>query len=123
MKKFLAYIVGVSLLCGCSLYQIDSDEISTNYYPSKTSTQSISYIENVKDPHDVIGFVTVNAERRQKISEVLLKMKREAAIMGGDAITKIETDATGSWKALPAQELIGNGYIRANFRSSVIIFK
>jgi hypothetical protein len=80
-------------------------------------------MENIEQEYDVIGIVTVNAERRQPISDVLKKMKREAAILGGDAFTDVKTDATGVWKRLPAQKLIGNAYVRANFTGSVIVLK
>ncbi len=50
-------------------------------------------------------------------------MKREAAILGADAITNIQSDATGAWKKLPAQEVVGNGYVRANFTATAIVFK
>jgi len=83
----------------------------------------VVFLEKSDRPCEVIGYVNVNAERRQLFSEVLEKMKREAAIMGGDAITDLRSDATGQWKRLPAQQIIGNAYVRANFTVSVIIFK
>ena len=110
-------------MSGCSLYHINSEEITTNYYPSKQSPRDIVYLENIDQPHELIGIVTVNAERRQRISEILEKMKREAAILGADAITNIRTDSTGQWKSLPAQNLISNGYIRANFSATAVKFK
>ncbi|MCA9400460.1 MAG: hypothetical protein KC713_02450 [Candidatus Omnitrophica bacterium] len=122
-KHILPLIAVVFLFAGCSLYHVNSEDISADYYPSKNSPEEILYIENVKEPHEVIAYVNVNAERRQKISEVIDKMKREAAILGGDAITAVKTDATGTWKSLPAQEVIGNAYVRANFKASVIKFK
>ncbi len=107
----------------CSLYQVDSKDITTDYYPSKPSADDVAYLETVTQPNETIGYVTVNTERRQQISDVIEKMKREAAILGGDAITDIKTDATGTWKKLPAQKLVSNGYVRAKFTATVIIFK
>ena len=56
-----------------------------------------------------------------KIKEGIEKMKSEAAILGGEAITDIQSDATGLWKRLPAQRTIGNAYVRANFTASVVV--
>lgn len=108
---------------GCSLYHVSSEETSLNYYPPKDSTKGIVYQEKIDKPHEVIGYVTVNSERRQKISEIIERMKRETAILGGDLITNLQSDATGEWKRLPAQEIIGNAYVRANFRATVVILK
>lgn len=47
-------------------------------------------------------------------------MKREAAILGGDAITDIQSDATGTWKRLPIQKTIGNAYVRSNYTAEVV---
>ncbi len=87
------------------------------------SYDDVIYIENLDKPHDVIGRIIVNAERRQRVSEVLDKMKREAAILGGDVITDIQSDATGEWKKLPAQQVIGNAYVRSNFSATVTVIK
>lgn len=108
---------------GCSIYHIHSEDVSADYYPSKANADEVVYLEEVTRPNKVIGQVTVNAERRQSIDEVILKIKREAAVLGGDAITNLQTDATGNWKKLPAQQLIGNGYIRANFSATVVAFQ
>ena len=129
MKKTISLILPVVLIAitiifsACSLYRVDSKDITTNYYPSNTSINDVVYLESIDKPHEIIGIVTVNAERRQSIDNVMDKIKREAAILGGDVITDIKTDATGYWKKLPAQKLIGNGYIRANFTAVVAVFK
>ena len=124
MRKLIIFLLPVTLfLTGCSLYHVNSEDISTEYHPSKNSPLEIVYLEEVTKPHEVIGYVTVNAERRQRIGEVIEKMKREAAILGGDAITNIKSNATGQWLQLPAQELIGNGYVRADFTATTVVFK
>jgi hypothetical protein len=56
------------------------------------------------------------------VDDAIDKLKREAAIMGGDAITEIETNSTGFWQSLPAQKLIKNAYVRVNFRAKVVVF-
>ena len=124
MKRVLSLLILLVLTTsGCTLYHVSSEDSADNFYPSKTSINDIAYLETITQPHEVIGSVVVNAERRQYISEVVDKMKREAAILGGDAITKIQSDATGEWKKLPVQELLGNAYIRANFRATVVVLK
>lgn len=124
MKKIFFFLLGVVFMTsGCSVYYVDSQDTTMDYYPSKASENDVVYIENIDQPHTVIGHVRVNTERRQRISDVITKMKREAAILGGDAITDIQTDATGQWKKLPVQNVIGNGYVRANFTSNVVVFK
>ena len=125
MKKInlLFLSLAVVIFAGCSLYHVDSKDTTLDFYPPKESADQIVYIENVQKPHQVIGYVTVNTERRQWMSEILEKMKREAAILGGDAITGISSDSTGEWKRLPAQEIVGKAYIRANFRATVVVFK
>lgn len=108
---------------GCSLYHVTSEETTLNYYPPKDSIAGITYQEKVDQPHEVIGYVTVNSERRQKVSEIIERMKRETAILGGDIITNLQSDATGEWKRLPAQQVLGNAYVRANFRATVVVLK
>ncbi|MDP8212009.1 MAG: hypothetical protein P9X22_01800 [Candidatus Zapsychrus exili] len=123
IKKTLILISCIFLLSSCSVYKVTSQDITDNYYSSKASTKDVAYIKTISKPHEVIGYITVNAERRQPMDEVLEKIKREAAILGGDAITDIKTDATGQWKSLPAQKFIGNAYVRANFTATVVAFE
>ncbi|MBU0469229.1 MAG: hypothetical protein KKD07_01660 [Candidatus Omnitrophica bacterium] len=129
MKKTISLNLPIVLIAitiifsSCSLYRVDSKDITTTYYPSKKSISDVIYLESIDKPHEIIGIVTVNAERRQGIDDIMDKIKREAAILGGDIITDIKTDATGYWKSLPAQNFIGNGYIRANFSAVVAVFK
>ena len=123
MRSFLLFIFLLLVTSGCTIYHIDSQETSGYYYPSKGSASEVIYLENINQPHKIIGYVTVNAERRQSLSEILAKMKREAAIIGADAITEIKTDSTGTWKKFPAQNVIGNAYLRANFTATAVVFK
>ncbi|MCA9398438.1 MAG: hypothetical protein KC618_01730, partial [Candidatus Omnitrophica bacterium] len=118
------FVIPLVLLCSaCSIYHINSEDVSSDFYYPKASINDVVYIENIQEKHEVIGFITVNTERNQRLSEVMQKLKREAAILGADAITDIKSDATGQWKKLPAQEIIGNGYVRANFTASAVVFK
>ncbi len=122
IKKATIFITLIFLISACSLYSIDSKDITTNFYSPKISADEVVYMANITQPYEVIGIVKVNAERRQHVSEVIKKMKYEAAILGGDAITEIESNATGTWQKLPAQDIIGNAYVRSDFTASVVVF-
>ena len=122
-KRILTLTVLVLFTSSCRIYHVNSVDRTEAFYPQK-SIEEVAYLEDVERPHEVIGTVTVNAERNQRTFEdVIIKMRREAAILGGDAVTNIQTDATGVWKRLPAQPTIGNAYVRANFTAEVVVFK
>jgi hypothetical protein len=120
LKRFL--VLAVLISTGCTLYRVDSQEIGSTLYPSKHSPSEVSYMQSVNKPYEVIGYVTVNAERHQAFDEILEKMKKEAAILGADAIINITQNASGSWKSVPAQRLMGNAYLRSDFRATAIVF-
>lgn len=122
MKQLLPLFLIVLLASGCSLYTVSSEETTEEFFPSKSSASQILYLETVNQPHKVIGYVTVNAERRRTLEDVVDMLKREAAIIGGDGITDVQSDATGFWKKLPGQRFIGNAYIRINFKATVVAF-
>ena len=125
MARQFIFLLGLLIftITGCSLYSINSEEVTSNYYPPKGSTQEVEYAETITRPHEIIGFVTVNAERNQKMQDVIEKIKREAAILGGDAITNITSNASGSWKKVPPKRLLGNAYVRTNFTATVVAYK
>lgn len=123
IKNVVALIAFVLLTSSCSIYHIHSVDSTDNYYPSKSAGE-VAYLEEIDEDYAIIGTVTVNGERKQRsIDDILVKMKREAAILGGNAITDIQSDATGVWKRLPVQQTIGNAYVRANYTASVVIFE
>ena len=107
---------------GCSVFQVDSRTETTKYYPPKTSVSEVAYLESLDKPYEVIGTVIVTTERRQALENVIPKMLYEASVMGGDAITDIQTDATGAWKKIKPQALLGNAYIRSNYSAKVVVF-
>ena len=113
----------VFLASGCSIISVDSKEMTEDIYPSKSSKDQVVYLEEVNQPHKVIATVVVNTERNQRVSDVIEKMKYEAAILGGDAITDLRTDAGGIWKKLPVQKFVSNAYVRASFTASVVVFQ
>ena len=84
-KKNLFLIFCTVFISACSIYGVNYEETTTAFYPPKKSSLEVKYIENITSPHEVIGFVTINTERRQQMSEIIEKMKREAAVLGGDA--------------------------------------
>ena len=120
IKKFLSLIILVLLTSSCSIYHITSESSTDSYYPAG-ETSAVVYLDRIDDTYEVIGTVTVNAERRQRLNDIIERMKHEAAILGGEAITDLQSDATGVWKRLPIQQAIGNAYVRANFTASVVV--
>ena len=115
------------LASSCSFYQIDSHVISDHIFPSKASPDDITYLENISDvtkPYEIIGQITVNVERRQAFQEIMEKMKREAALLGGDCITNIHINAgTGHWAKIKPKKIFGNANIRSNYIADVIVFE
>ena len=122
MKKTILLLTLSIFVSGCSIYRINSEEVTSNYHPSKKPEQ-VQFLEETSDSYEIVGFVTINSERNQNFEEIVEKMKKEAAVLGGDAIINITTNATGTWKKLPAQKFVGNAYVRANYSATVIVFK
>jgi len=82
----------------------------------------VAYIEKVDKPFVQIAEVSVTTERRQSLKEVLPKLKQEAGMLGADAITDVQGEATDFWKALPQQKIIGNGYVRSTYTAKAIVW-
>lgn len=120
IKRILSLSAVVLLTASCSIYHINSEEVSTSFYPSKTSASEVDFLDSVSQQHEVLGFITVNTERNKRMQDVIAQMKREAAVMGADAITNITSDATGTWKKVPVQKLFGNAFVRANFTATAV---
>ncbi len=123
MKKLFLLPLLALVLTGCTIYQIDSKDTTDNFYAPKTEIDQVQYLETVDRAHDQIGVVTVTTERRQSLEDAIPKLKQEAAILGGDAITDIQSDATENWKKVRPKKLLGNAYIRATYTAKVIVFK
>jgi hypothetical protein len=102
-------------LSSCMLYKINSDETSLDFYEPNTSAKEVVYLEEASPTQEVIGTVVINTERRTDREEVIIKAKREAARLGGDAITNLrEEPPTGKGKHMK------NAYIRTNYRADVL---
>lgn len=128
-STFLAVLILVALgiafssTAGCSFYVVDSEDVPQAIYPPKQDPSQVEYLPVVNRPHEVIGIVKVTTQRSQKISKIIDLMKQEAARLGADAITNLSSDATGTWKKLKPQELLGNAYINAEYRATAVVFK
>lgn len=122
LSILLALLLTTSF-AGCTFYSIDSKDTTQDFYAPKQSIDDVQYIEKVEQPSIEIGVVTVTTERRQSLEDVLPKLKQEAAILGGDIITDIQTNATGAWKVLKPQKLLGNAYVRCEYSAKVLVLK
>ncbi len=122
--KLLFLFLSLTFASGCTLYTIDSYEKASQFYPSKASTNDVAYEEVVTRQHEIVGTVTVNAERHQDLSKVVEQIKFEAAILGGDAITNIRSNSgTGKWAKVKPQKLFGNANVRTNYIADVVVYK
>lgn len=114
-KLFLLPILAL-VLSACSLYKINSDETSLEFYEPKTSTSQVLFLKNAdSQKHEVIGTVVVNTERRTERDVVIAKAKREAARLGGDAITNLREEPPEH-----KNRFLKNAYIRTNYRADVL---
>lgn len=88
---FLSLIVAAVcvFLPGCSLYQIDSQNITPDYYPPKASQKDVAYVEKIEKPYEVVGTVTVVTDNGRAFPDVIEQMRPQAALLGGDIITAV----------------------------------
>ncbi len=114
MKKISLLILTLTILtAGCTFYGVDAQEIMISPSGKTTNGDEVQYLETVTVPYEVIGHVTVNTERRNSMEEVIEKMKRQVAVLGGDAITNI----VQSDKPSPIT------HVRTVYTGTVIVFK
>lgn len=94
MKKYIYFLFILTIpASGCTFYKVDANEIVVAPSQKFQTAHEVQYLENVTVPYDVIGHVTVNTERRNSKEEVIEKMKRQVAVLGGDAVTNVvQTD-------------------------------
>jgi len=125
MIKNLALLICLTIFTtGCTYYRVHSVDTSEKIYYPKKSSEEVAFIEKITTPHEVIGSVTVASDRSgQRMFVIIERMKHEAAILGGDAITDIQVESDQIWKKIPPKKLFENAYIRANFTASVIAYK
>ncbi len=123
MIKFLKLFFLIALLSGCSLYQITSEETTSDDHPAKSFSNEVLYLKEVPQPHlyKVIGYVKVNTERNQKEEEIIEKLKHEAALMGGDAITNISTIDGERAAKNKFTQFLENARLRQSYRADVVV--
>ncbi len=115
-------MIGILPFSGCSLYRIDSEDTTLDFYPPKASANDVAYLEKLDKPYEVVGIVSLDAERSRAIEDIILKMRYEAAILGGDAITDLRSDLSEA-KEKRSRPLLINARIRVRYSAKVIIFK
>ena len=123
MAKFFKLFCFIALLSGCSLYRITSDETSSDNYPPKSSSNEVYYLKEVPQPYKVIGTVQIDAERNQKKAEIIEKLKQEAAVMGGDAITNISVIESAGASKNKLTQILENARLRESYKADVVVFK
>ncbi len=92
LRSAVLMMVCSVLLAGCTLCRVDSKDLSSDFYPPKDSADQVVYLEKLDKPYDLIGVVKITTERLSPREDVLARMRYEAAILGADAITEIESD-------------------------------
>ncbi len=115
MKKINYFLLMLLLISvsGCTFYAVDAQEIVIAPSGKVSTEHDVQYLETVNVPYEVIGHVTVNTERRNSLEEVIEKMKRQVAILGGDAVTNIiQTDKPSAI-----------AHVRTIYTGTVIVFK
>jgi len=122
-KNLFIYPAVFLFLTGCSIYHIDSESVSSKIHDPKSSIGEVEYVESVSGPHEVVGYVTITAERSQDREKVLEKLRREAMTLGGDAVTDLSIKAPEGWEKIPAQKILGNAYIRAQYKAKVVAYE
>ena len=121
-RKFILLLAACFILTGCSFYSIGSQDTTLDFFPPKGSPDKVVYLEKVDRPHEVIGIATVDTERNRPFGEVVAKMKYEAAILGGDAVTDVRRDF-GEDAGKRPEEFLSNAYIRIRYTAKVVVFK
>jgi hypothetical protein len=124
MKRILFTFLFLTVFSsGCTVYQIDSKDTSQDLYVPKTSIDEVVYVEKAGKPYIEIGTVTVTTERSQSWQDVLPKLKQEAGMLGADAITDVQNDATDLWKKIAPEKFLRNAYIRTTYTAKAIVWK
>lgn len=123
MKKAFYLILLCLWTAGCSVYRIDSVDTTLDFYPPKNSADQVAYLETINKPFEVIGLVTVTTERTHSFEEILEKIRHEAAVLGGDAVTDIQSDASGTWGRIRPPKLLENAYLHARYSAKVVVLK
>jgi len=92
LRAIVLIIVTSVLFTGCSLYRVDSQDVSSDFYPPKNSADQVVYLDTLDKPYEVIGLVRITTDRTSPMGDVVAKMRYEAAILGADAVTDIVSE-------------------------------
>ena len=124
MKRILFSVLFLAIFStGCSVYQINSKDMYEDYFVPKTNVDDVTYVEKTDKAYTVIAEVTVTTERRQYLTDILPKLKQEAGMLGADAITDVQSDATELWKKIGNKNILNNAYIRSTYTAKAIVWK
>ena len=123
MKKIINLLCLLFFFSGCSLYRINSEETTFDYYPPKASKNDVVYMKQITQPNKVIGYVTINTEKSQKREYIVERLKQQAALMGGDAITNMTNDSENESSQPKRIKLFANAQIRTNYTAQVVVFE
>lgn len=126
LKQFISIscmLCSLVLWSGCSVYRVDSQDTTLDFFPPKSSVDQVSYVASPERPHEIIGVVTLTADRAHPFAEAVDRMRQEAAILGGDAITDIRVgpDSFGGTSKGKKRTVVAN--IFEHYSAKVIVFK
>ena len=83
---------------GCSVVRIDSEETSFDINVPKNAADKIVFQDKIDGPYEIIGIVSVSAEKAKTLEDVLPRMRQEAAVLGGDVLTGISIEPEGVFR-------------------------
>ncbi|PIW64288.1 MAG: hypothetical protein COW13_00975 [Candidatus Omnitrophica bacterium CG12_big_fil_rev_8_21_14_0_65_50_5] len=119
MKTIFLIVVSGLVLSSCSFYNIKSQQDSSEAVATqqKKSFMDIEYAPEVTRSYQVIGTLRVKTERNRDWDDVIRKMKMEAAVMGGDAVTDIILDPE------MRKDKNANKKLRVDYIGQVIVYQ
>ena len=118
IRRITSILLLLVLCSGCSIYKIDSQDTTLDFYSPKSSEDQVTYIEKVDKPYEVIAIESITADRTRPFQEIVDKMRQEASVLGGDAITDIRPISSKV-----GVTLLKNADLFAHYSAKVIVFK
>jgi hypothetical protein len=108
LRPAVVIIIFSVIVAGCSLYRVDSKDLSSDLYLPKDSADQIVYIEKLDKPYDVIALLKITADRTSPLEDILVRMRYEAAVLGADAVTDVVSD---------------HALLRVEYTAKAVVFK